>query len=110
MAQETVLVVDDSTEMHRILKTYILEPLGYRVLTAVDGEVGLRLAVAQNPDLILLDMNMPRVSGLEMLAALRNTTCKSPVIFMTVEGSEQIDLEVLFWVRVAGGLATLLLA
>lgn len=92
MANEQILVVDDSKETIILVKE-ILSPLGYRIVTALDGVSGLELAIQLNPDLILLDMNMPRMTGLEMLAALRQTACTSPVIFMTVYGSEHIVVE-----------------
>ena len=93
MAQETILVVDDNRQFLETLTTYMLTPLGYRVLHAYDGRKGLQVATTQAPDLIMLDMNMPYMSGLEMLAALRQTTCRAPVIFMTMDGSEQIAVE-----------------
>jgi DNA-binding response OmpR family regulator len=93
MAGETVLVIDADPEMRRLLKNSILAPLGYRVISALDGESGLEAAVHHSPDLILLNMSMPGLSGLEMLEALRRTTCKSPVIFMTSYGTEKIAVE-----------------
>jgi len=93
MAHETILIVDDSTEMVRFLKGYVLEPQGYQVVSAADGKSGLEMAVAQKPDLIILDMSMPRMTGMEMLTALRQTDCKAPVIFMTMHGSEGIAVE-----------------
>ena len=94
MANETILVVDDSPEIVRFLKSYVLAPLEYKVLTASDGQEGLNMAVTNPVDLIMLDMNMPKMTGLQMLIALRQTECKSPVIFMTVHGSENMAVEV----------------
>lgn len=93
MANETILVVDDSREIVRVLREHILAPLGYQVIYGTDGEQGLQLAVAHQPDLILLDMNMPHMSGMEMLQALRQTDCVAPVIFMTMHGSESVAVE-----------------
>jgi DNA-binding response OmpR family regulator len=93
MAGETILVVDDSPPMRELMERAILEPMGYRVITAPDGNAGLRAAVGASPDLILLDMSMPGMSGLEMLEALRRTNCESPVILMTSHGSENIAVE-----------------
>jgi DNA-binding response OmpR family regulator len=94
MSGESVLIVDDSAEITLFLRQYILEPAGYKVLSARDGEEGLEVAVRDRPDLIILDMSMPRMTGLQMLSALRKTTCDSPVIFMTLHGSERIAVEV----------------
>jgi CheY-like chemotaxis protein len=94
MANETILVVDDSPEIVRFLKSYILVPLDYKVLTAYDGQAGLTTAISNPVDLIMLDMNMPKMTGIQMLVALRQTECKSPVVFMTVHGSENIAVEV----------------
>ena len=93
MTTETILIVDDSIEMQDILKDYILLPMGYHVLTASDGMEGLDMAMQFQPDLIFLDMNMPRMDGLEMLAALHQMNCYIPVIFMTVYGSERVIVE-----------------
>jgi CheY-like chemotaxis protein len=94
MANETILVVDDSPEIALFLRQYILEPVGYHVIIAKDGRQGLDMAVNQNPDLIFLDMSMPNMTGLQMLNALRKTSCQAPVIFMTMHGSERIAAEV----------------
>jgi DNA-binding response OmpR family regulator len=93
MAHETILVIDDSGDMLNILDKYFLAPSGFYVITAMDGPTGLEMALLQHPDLILLDMNLPRMSGLEILSALRQADCLTPVIFMTVYGSEQVAVE-----------------
>jgi DNA-binding response OmpR family regulator len=93
MANETILIVDDSAEIISFLRRNTLQPLGYQVLTALDGRAGLEMALEHNPDLILLDMSMPQLTGMEMLRALRQTLCTSPVIFMTMFGSESIAVE-----------------
>ncbi|MFQ5577650.1 MAG: response regulator [Anaerolineae bacterium] len=94
MSGETVLIVDDSSDIKTFLQEYVLLPRGYRVLTANDGQSGLKKATEHTPDLIMLDMSMPRMTGLEMLTALRQTDCQAPVIFMTMHGSESVAAEV----------------
>jgi DNA-binding response OmpR family regulator len=94
MAHEKILVIDDSPEIVRFLKHYILSPLGYEVITANDGQTGLDMAISNSPDLIILDMSMPLMNGLQVLAGLRESRSKASVIFMTMHGSEQIVVEV----------------
>jgi DNA-binding response OmpR family regulator len=90
MPTETILVVDDSEEMLRILQDDVLQPLGYQVICAPDGQTGLEVALSAPVDLIMLDMNMPKLSGIEVLQALRQAGSEIPVIFMTIFGSEKI--------------------
>ncbi len=93
MAQETILVVDDSSEFAQTLTKYMLIPLGYHVLYAANGEQGLDVALTHSPDLIISDMNMPRLDGMGMLSALRQAGYQPPVIFMTMHGSESIVVQ-----------------
>ncbi|MDQ7037112.1 MAG: response regulator [Anaerolineae bacterium] len=94
MAKETVLVVDDGKDNRDFLVEYVLEPHGFRHLTAKDGEEGLKLAVQHKPDLILLDLQMPRMNGKEVLEHLAIRNIEIPVILMTFHGSEDIAIEV----------------
>ena len=66
-----ILVIDDDTNT-RVLLRLLLEQHGYRVSLAPDGEVGLALAENQRPDLILLDVAMPRRSGMDVYLDMRN--------------------------------------
>jgi len=66
----TVLVVEDDTSIQDLLHEVLVDE-GYRVLRAADGVEGLRLAVADRPAMILLDMGIPPSSGTELLAQLR---------------------------------------
>jgi DNA-binding response OmpR family regulator len=93
MSDETILVVDDSAELLELLQHHILARMGYRVECALDGRQGLVLAEQIKPDLILLDMNMPRMTGMEVLSALRRREIDAPVIFMTGGGSEYIAVQ-----------------
>ena len=89
MSGERILVVDDRRENLLFLANSILRPEGYKVVTAMDGKDGLDKALAEQPDLIIMDLKMPRMSGLEVLAALRKADCNIPVILTTFYGSEQ---------------------
>ncbi|WP_111631565.1 response regulator [Larkinella arboricola] len=80
----TILIIEDDA-FHQKLLTYQLTKHGYRVSTAHDGQqalAGLQSGVYV-PDLILMDMQLPRLSGLEVLRALKNSAFASPVILMS---------------------------
>ncbi len=90
MAGERVLIVDDSKEVLDILRFLILEPRGYRVLEANNGTDGLRMALAERPDLLILDDQMPGMTGLEVIRALQEQNVQIPTILMTAFGSEEL--------------------
>jgi two-component system KDP operon response regulator KdpE len=81
-----ILVVDDEVRILNFLSTK-LKASGYEVLTAPDGVRGLEQAQAQEPDLVVLDLLMPRMDGLEMLKQLR-TFSPVPVIILTAKGAD----------------------
>ncbi len=89
MSQETVLIVEDDDETRAFLRDVVLMPGCYRVLVAADGQAGLECALAERPDLILLDLMLPRMSGLEMLEYLHQQDCHIPTIVLTAYTSEQ---------------------
>jgi DNA-binding response OmpR family regulator len=86
---KTVLVVDDEQDILDLVR-FRLEHDGYRVITASDGEAGLSLARAERPDLCVLDVMMPKLSGLEVLAHLRDdpSTASMRVILLTARGQD----------------------
>ena len=88
------LVIDDSREVRNFVIDYVLRPQGFQIEVAVDGADGLRKALKILPDVIVMDYEMPRMTGLEVLRALREQNCEVPVILMTSHGSEQIAVEV----------------
>jgi two-component system phosphate regulon sensor histidine kinase PhoR len=90
MAGEKVLIVDDRVENIEFIVDYVLKPHGYTHAAARDGAEGLRLARKERPDLMLLDMNMPKLNGIEVLEALRSEKIQIPVIMMTFHGSETL--------------------
>lgn len=94
MPGETILVVDDGRENREFLIEYVLQPNGYQVLVAKDGKEGVELALERRPDLILLDLQMPRMNGLDVLKYLNSRNVDIPVILMTFHGSEEIAVEV----------------
>ena len=94
MAGERILVVDDRAENVEFTVDYVLKPNGYIPLVAYDGAEGLRKALTEEPDLILLDMQMPKMTGLEVLEALNAKGRNIPVILMTFHGSEELAVRV----------------
>ena len=71
MADETILVVEDSA-LNRKLVQAVLRPHGYRLLIATDGEEGIEIATREQPDLILMDMQLPKVSGYDATRTLKS--------------------------------------
>jgi GAF domain-containing protein/CheY-like chemotaxis protein len=89
---EKILIIDDNTTIRSFLSD-MLRPLGYAVSTASDGKRGLDKALTERPDLILLDFNLPRLSGVEILEALQKEDYEVPVILMTAHGSESVAVQ-----------------
>jgi two-component system chemotaxis response regulator CheY len=90
-----VLAVDDFPTMRRIVKT-LLRQLGYNnVAEAEDGQVALAKLKQEKFDLVLLDWNMPRMTGLELLKAIRadDNLQNTPVVMITAEGRKEDVLE-----------------
>ena len=85
-----VLVVDDEADI-RLLVAARLERAGFEVMTAADGDDAQALLRERRPDLVLLDVRMPRVGGLEVLEAIRadDATRDLPVILLTASVEEQ---------------------
>ncbi len=86
----TILVVDDEEDVVEIVG-HFLQNEGYRVLAAYDGEEALEKAQHEKPDLILLDIMLPRMDGFEVCRRLRSRveTEKIPIIFMTAKSEEE---------------------
>ncbi|RLC92798.1 MAG: hypothetical protein DRI77_12530 [Chloroflexi bacterium] len=93
MPQGRVLVIEDSAETQQLLAELVLEPNDYQIITALDGEEGVRLAVEEQPDLIILDMKLPKMDGLEVLQALRQQDVDIPTIFTTVHESPELVVQ-----------------
>ena len=89
MAGETVLVADDRMDNIDFLRQYVLEPNGYKVKVATDGSQALRIALKEKVDLIISDLVMPNLNGLELMETLREAGKPIPTILMTFHGSEE---------------------
>ncbi|HVO70559.1 MAG TPA: adenylate/guanylate cyclase domain-containing protein [Aggregatilineaceae bacterium] len=94
MTGERILVVDDSKENREFIIEYILTPNHYEAIEARDGLEGMECARRLQPDLMLLDLEMPRLNGRGVLEALRREGLAIPVILMTFHGSEEVAIEV----------------
>jgi DNA-binding response OmpR family regulator len=84
---ETVLIIEDDSSMLRGLKDNFAFA-GYNVLTASDGEKGLNAALDAKPDLIILDIMLPKINGYEICRLIRKEKLDMPVIMLTAKGEE----------------------
>ena len=84
---ETVLIIEDDSTMLRGLKDNF-EYAGYNVLTAADGEAGLNTALDAKPDLIILDIMLPKINGYEICRLIRKEKLDMPIIMLTAKGEE----------------------
>jgi class 3 adenylate cyclase/DNA-binding response OmpR family regulator len=89
-----ILVVDDNRDMREFVAEYVLEPHGFEAILAVDGAEAIRKVLRGGVDLVLLDLEMPKMNGFEVIDALRARQSDVPVILMTSHGSEAIAAEV----------------
>jgi two-component system NtrC family sensor kinase len=92
MGKETILIVDDNKEIASALSD-ILQTRGYSILCAHDGRHGLQMALEKRPHLVLLDWNLPQLSGYQVLQALRERGYQAPVVLMTIYGSESVAVQ-----------------
>lgn len=88
MTKTRVLVIEDEKDLVRLLK-YNLDKQGYQVLAAYDGESGLTAARKEKPDLIILDLMLPKLDGMQVCRTLRQES-KVPIIMLTAK-KEEID-------------------
>jgi two-component system, OmpR family, KDP operon response regulator KdpE len=93
MSDATILIVDDEPQIRRVMRT-TLTSHGYSVVEAASGEEALEKLRAERPDLIILDVNMPGISGLETCAEIR-TSSDVPIIMLTIRNSERDKVQAL---------------
>lgn len=87
-----VLIVDDQPAILSLVER-ILRPEGYAVLTAADGVEALKVVEEEFPDLVLMDIRMPKLDGIEALKRLKKTHPAIPVIMMSGYGEERLSVE-----------------
>ncbi len=89
-----ILVAEDSATQAAEVQ-FMLEEAGHRVFVARDGADALAMLSEVQPQLVLTDMNMPNVNGLQLVEAVRSDTPEIPVVLMTADGTEQLAVEAL---------------
>lgn len=90
---EEILIIDDSEQIAGLLANYVLPELGFAPIVAHTGRQGLQQLRERLPDLILLDLQLPDISGLDLLRLIAQEGYDVPVILMTAHGSENIAVE-----------------
>ena len=89
MAKDTILIVDDEPDILELIK-YNLKNEGYRVLTAQTGESAVKIVKQSHPNLMILDLMLPGIDGLEVTKLLKNNeqTRDMPIVMVTAKGEE----------------------
>lgn len=88
-----VLVIDDEANV-RMITELLLTRMGYQVLLADNGRIGLELFRQELPDVVVLDVKMPEMDGIEVLKQIRRVDQKQPVIVLTGDGSPETERKV----------------
>lgn len=91
---KTVLIIDDSKAI-RDMVAFTLEPHGYRMVGAADGSEGLTKLRAENPALVITDLNMPVMNGIEFIRNARQDTAGAgvPIVMLTTETKPELKAE-----------------
>ncbi|MBL8012523.1 MAG: response regulator, partial [Candidatus Omnitrophica bacterium] len=89
MARNKIVVIEDDRDIHELI-TYNLKNEGYQVISAYDGEQGLFVAQKERPDLVVLDLMLPKMEGLEICRVLKNSTDTKAIsiVMLTAKGDE----------------------
>ena len=88
----TILIIEDEAKMRRLLELNLGED-GFKTVSAPDAETGLRLLASEQVDLVLTDLKLPAMSGLELLQAVKRQNAALPVVVMTAFGSVETAVE-----------------
>jgi two-component system NtrC family sensor kinase len=91
--REPILVIEDSEDIASFLTETILRPAGYKPLLAPSGQEGLHLALEQRPALIMLDLNLSEMTGMEVIQGLRETVPSIPITLLILSGSEELAVD-----------------
>lgn len=90
-----ILIIEDRRENIVFIVNNILKPKGYDVITAMDGRTGLEKVERESPDLIITDLKLPKMNGLDVLEKLREKGIWTPAIVMTFHGTEETAVRAL---------------
>jgi len=90
MSKKKILVVDDEINILQTL-TDLLSSSGYEVVTAMDGKAGIEMAKKAKPDLVLLDIMMPKVSGIELLKQVKSKTKHAHIPIIVLSAKSNIE-------------------
>ena len=94
MSDPKKIVLAEDNSIFLLLLKFRLEKEGYKILTAVDGKEAIKLIEEHNPELILTDVMMPFISGLEVISHVRNKlNMQTPIIVFSSAGQEEIVLK-----------------
>lgn len=85
-AAATILIVEDAREVLSVLERTLVDS-GFQVLTATDGESGLQLALDRSPDLVILDIGLPKLDGYDVARELRARAFTNPLLMLTARGA-----------------------
>ena len=91
--KQKILIVEDEAILQKALQEILLQE-NYEVISALDGELGLKMASSETPDMVLLDLILPKMDGFEVLEALKKDerTKKIPIIILTnLGGTEDVQ-------------------
>ncbi|MBI5849157.1 MAG: response regulator transcription factor [Nitrospirae bacterium] len=94
LPRKKVLIVDDAISVHDRFRTAFVDN-GFEVLQAVDGMEGIKLALEAHPDIILMDVNMPKMSGVEATRIIKSNprTSSIPICMFTTEGEQDFIMQ-----------------
>jgi two-component system, OmpR family, phosphate regulon sensor histidine kinase PhoR len=93
MSGERILVVDDSRQIVTHLAEQVLPTFGFKTLYALDGRAGFQMIRTEKPDLIMLDLNLPEMTGIDVLQMMVEESINIPVVLMTGYGSEKSAID-----------------
>lgn len=85
---KTVLLTDDNPDIIELVQL-VLGNSGYRMITATDGKQAVDVCLKEKPDLVLMDLNMPKMNGFDATKLLRQKGFESPIVVLTASESEQ---------------------